>query len=209
MRRLSFFFLLAFLLSTCAPAEPVSDQSVVTVYATPSAGPWLSELYDCANAASVVLNLTPDAPQILLRVGEPAGLSTPSFQIDTEDILVVVHRLSPLQTLTLQQARDLFAGRGDPSIQVWIYDGATDVESVFEKTIMGGQSVVSSARLASDPQQMSDLLNADPTVVGVLPRHWKMGDTREIFVISSVPVLAITPTEPQGATRNLLACLQT
>jgi hypothetical protein len=56
---------------------------------------------------------------------------------------------------------------------------------------------------------MSDLLNADPTVVGVLPRHWKMGDTREIFVISSVPVLAITPTEPQGATRNLLACLQT
>jgi len=206
MRRISFFFLLSLLLLSCTPT-PAAPQ-IISVYATPAAGPWLSELYECANAASIVLNVSSDAPQILLRVGEPAGLSTPSFQIDSEDILVVVNRQSPLQNLTLQQARDLFAGRGGPSIQVWVYDGATDVESVFEKTVMGGQSLVSSAHLAADPQQMSDLLNADPAMVGVLPRHWKAGNTRDVFAISSVPVLAITPVEPEGQVRDLIACLQ-
>jgi hypothetical protein len=207
MKRISLLIiLLSFFISSCAPTT-VTPQ-IVTVYATPAAQPWLTELYGCANAASVILTITPESPQIYLRVGAPQGLSTPSFQIDSEDILIVVNRTSPIQNLTLEQARALFAGQGDAALQRWVYDHDQDVQEIFEQTVMGGRSIVSSAKVAAAPQQMSDRLMADPVAVGILPRHWKMGDARDVYTIPSVPVLAITPTEPQGSVRDLIACMQ-
>jgi hypothetical protein len=73
---------------------------------------------------------------------------------------------------------------------------------------MAGRSVTSFAKVATSPQQMSDLLNAEKSAVGILPRHWKMGDSRIVFEAGKVPVLAITKSEPQGIVRELLACLQ-
>jgi hypothetical protein len=55
---------------------------------------------------------------------------------------------------------------------------------------------------------MSDVLVNESNTVGILPRHWKVGDTREIFVVLTVPVLALTQSEPRGAIRELIACLQ-
>ena len=206
MRR--FTLLLAILLLTSCASPASGDTQIVSVYATPAAGPWLSELYDCANAASVILNVTPDAPDILLRLGEPRGLSSPAFQIDTEEILVVVHRVSPLQNLSIDQVQSLFGGQGDPSLQIWVYADSEDVQNIFEQTVMQSRNIVSSARVAVDPQQMSDLLNAEINAVGVLPRHWKMGNTREVFSAGMFPVLAITQSEPEGIIQDLIACLQ-
>jgi len=208
MRRITLFFLLSSFLFACVPAQPTDASQTVTIYATPAAQPWLDKLYACADSASVILNVEPGAPDILLRVGPPEGLSTPSFQIDTEDILIVVNRTSPLQNLTIEQARVLFAGQGDPSFRVWVYPAGEDVQAVFDQAVMDGRRVVSSARVAVTPQQMSDTLNADVTAVGILPRHWKMGTVRDVFTLPAVPVLAITPSEPQGLVRDLIACLQ-
>jgi hypothetical protein len=55
---------------------------------------------------------------------------------------------------------------------------------------------------------MSDTLVNQPNTVGILPRHWKVGDAREVFSVGTVPVLAITQNEPQGAVQQLIACLQ-
>jgi len=55
---------------------------------------------------------------------------------------------------------------------------------------------------------MSDTLNNEPNTVGILPRHWKAGDSRVIYTIPDVPVLAIATEEPQGAIRAVIACLQ-
>jgi hypothetical protein len=51
------------------------------------------------------------------------------------------------------------------------------------------------------------LVNQTNTV-GILPRHWKAGDSREVYIIPNIPVLAITQVEPQGAIKELIACLQ-
>jgi len=48
---------------------------------------------------------------IYIRIGEPDVLMTPAYQIDTEEILIVTHRESPVQNLTIEEARMLFAGR--------------------------------------------------------------------------------------------------
>jgi hypothetical protein len=55
---------------------------------------------------------------------------------------------------------------------------------------------------------MSDTLVNEPDTVGILPRHLKSGDLREVFSVATVPVLALTESEPQGTVRELIACLQ-
>jgi hypothetical protein len=203
------FFLV--LISSCSTNTPPTTPQLVTVYSTSAAQAWLSELYDCAGQQNnVVLSRVDDSSsaEIALRVGEPKNLTSSAFQIDKEDILIVTHRQSPVQNLSLEGAQALFAGQGDPSVQVWVYASEEDVQEVFEQFVMAGRSVTSSARVAVTPQQMSDTLVNESNAVGILPRHWKAGDDREVFMVATVPVLALTNSEPQGVIKELIACLQ-
>lgn len=202
------FLLLSLFLFSCAPETQISSQSpIVTVYATAAAGLWITELYACADEQSVVLNVTPDNPQIYLQVGVPANLVSPSYQIDEEEILIVTHRESPVQNLTLTEAQALFAGAGDPSVQVWVYASGEDVQISFDQLVMNERGVSSSARVAADPQEMSDTLNAEKNTVGILPRHWMVGDMREVYSAGIVPVLAIQTGEETETISSLLTCL--
>jgi hypothetical protein len=197
------------LISSCSTGTPLATPEVVTVYSTAAAEPWLPPVYECAGTLSVLNRVDdPAAAQIVLRVGEPAFLPSFAFQIDTEEILVVTHRQSPVQNLNLEGTRALFSGLGDPSMQVWVYASDADVQEAFDQLVMEGRIVFPDAMLASHPQQMSDTLVNEANTVGILPRHWKAGDSREIFSAGTVPVLALTNTEPQGIVKDLIACLQ-
>jgi len=154
------------------------------------------------------LSDSPSASDIHLQIGEPKYLSSFAYQIDKEEILIVTNRQSPVQNLTLEQAQTLFMGLGDPSVQVWVYASDEDVFGVFDQFVMQGRRVSSSARIAVNPQEMSDILNNESNAVGILPRHWKAGSVREVFSVATVPVLAITPSEPQGVINQLIGCLQ-
>jgi hypothetical protein len=211
MQKAFYCLLILFFVSitSCTTSTPSTTPQVVSVYSTSAAEPWLYSVYECAGTSSVISRVDdPSAAEIVLRVGEPAFLDTPAFQIDTEEILIVTHRQSPIQNLNLDGARALFAGSGDPSVQVWVYAPGEDVQEVFDQAVMEGSSVTSSARIAVHPQQMSDTLVNEVNTVGVLPRHWKAGDSRDVFTAAKVPVLAITSSEPQGVIQGLISCLQ-
>lgn len=181
----------------------------MNVYASASTHPWLADVYECAPAGIVVsVASDPTLADISLRLGEPHFVPASVYQIDTEDILIVTHRQSAVQNLTVTEARTLFAGQGDPSVGVWVHASGEDVQRAFEQAVMQGRSVTSSARLAASPQHMSDVLVNELNTIGILPRHWKAGDVRDVLTIPNVPVLAITNTEAQGAIRDLLSCLQ-
>jgi hypothetical protein len=204
-----FFFLSCFFLFSCTSTQTPEPSPVVSAYSTSAAEPWLSALYDCAGTATVISRLDDSASaDIVLRIGEPQFLIGSAYQIDSEDILIVTHRQSPVQNLTLESTRALFAGQGDPSAQVWVYGSDDDVQEVFDQVVMTGLSITSSARLAATPQQMSDTLVNEPNTVGILPRHWKAGNDREVFKVATVPVLALTKSEPQGLIKELISCLQ-
>jgi hypothetical protein len=177
------------------------------VYATSAAQPWLTELYTCAENLSVTLNITANEPDILLRVGEPENIISPAFKIDEEEILIVTNRESPIQNLTFAEVQELFA-QGSDSVKVWVYSSDADVQIAFDQLVMKGRSVTTFAGLATSPQQMSDLINAEKDAVGILPKHWKAGTVRGVFYAGIVPVLAITKEEPQGAVKDLISCLQ-
>lgn len=212
MRKLrtgSLFLLILFVSSCSTGTLPPPTPELVSVYATYAAEPWLSALYDCAGTSLILSRVDdPAAAAIALRVGEPRVVSSFVYQIGTEEILIVTHRQSPIQNLTMQEAGILFAGQGDPSVQVLVYASDADVQTVFDQFVMAGRVVTSQARLVATPQQMSDLLVNETNRVGILPRHWKAGDVREVLSVGMVPVLALTPTEPQGAVKDLIACMQ-
>jgi len=219
--KLASFVLCALALAACAPVVPPLTPQVVSVYASSSAQTWLAELYDCdAAGSSTVIEVAsdPNVAQIVLRLGQPTSLADPAYQVATEDILVVVHPQAGVGSLTADQVRALFlgqvtnwkeAGGNDLPVQVWVYAAGEDVQQIFQQAVLLGGPVTSLARLAVSAQDMSDSVGTTPGSVGVLTRHWKGGNTREAFLAASVPVLAITPSEPQGAVKELIGCLQT
>lgn len=201
-------FALIFLLAACTPSTPSVQAQVVSAYATSAATPWLADLYACAGKSNVVINISAQAPDILLQVGEPETLISPAYQIGEEELLIVTNRESPVQNLSLEEAQNLFAGQGDAPVQVWGYASEADVQLVFDQLVMKGRNVTSLARMAADPQEMSDVLNSEPNSVGILPKHWKAGSVREVYSAGMVPVLAITKQAPQSLVGELISCLQ-
>jgi len=207
MKRSILLFVLVIMLSSCGPATPTTESQAVKVYATSAAQPWLTKLYECAADSGAVLSVDADSPEIYLRVSEPDVLVSSAYQIDEEEILVVVQDENPMQNLTLTEVQGLFA-QGSPSAQVWVYSSEADVQIALDQLVMKGRSVFSSAKLAVSPQHMSDMLNSDPAAIGIMPSHWKMGSVREVFSAGTAPVLAVTKSEPQEAVIGLISCLQ-
>ena len=203
-------FVLMFLAASCAPANtPDPEVQIVSVYNTPATQPWLADIYACAQTGTVVrVTNNPNSADMSLRLGEPDYQPASVYQIDTEEILIVTHRQSPVQNMTMEEARALFAGQDDSSVTVWTYASGEDVQRVFEQAVMQGRSVTSQARMAVSPGHMSDTLNNEPNTVGILPRHWKVGDSRFVYTIPDVPMLALVNEEPQGVIQEIIACLQ-
>ncbi len=206
--RTSLLLLLSLLLVSCTAVAPSTPQ-IVDVYASAAAQPWLKELYACAQDASVILNMTAEAPQIQLRLGELDGWNGAVFQIGIEEIIIVAGMQSPPGTLTPDQVEAIFAGRGK-SIHAGLGDTQRGriLQRVFEQAVMNGRGVTSFARLAVNPAHMVEALSADVNAVGFLPRRWMKDGLWEMYVAASVPVLALTPSEPEGILRDLIACMQ-
>jgi hypothetical protein len=215
MKRYFAFFIIT-LLSACATPTPQSTPQIVSVYVSSAAYPWVSEFYNCASTSTVINLSDPQSADITLRLGEPDQLTKPAYQISTEDILVIAHPQSGVGSLTLDQVRSLFLGQAvnwkevggnDISVQVWSYPD-DDIQEIFSKSVMNGQPVTSSARLATSVQVMQGAVNAIPGSIGVLPRTLLEGEVKDIYTVAIVPVLAITKSEPRGAIKDLISCLQ-
>ncbi|MGC8856907.1 MAG: hypothetical protein ACP5QU_08915 [Anaerolineae bacterium] len=198
--------------TACAPGttSPPATQTVIGVFATPASRPWLEKFYPCAAKQQVALALTDLASaQLILRLGEPEGLSQPAFQIGEEQIEVVVPAGSPLRDLGREEVRALFVGQGQENVQVWVFSPASDVQQVFDRQLMGGQGITSLARLASGPEEMAEALSAQVNAIGLLPgRLVPPRGVRGVWILPGVPVIVIAAAPVEGGIQNFLACLQ-
>jgi PBP superfamily domain len=224
MKKKIIFLLLSFLLlSGCDSAAPAATPPMITVQYTAAAGPWLARLIGCAGRNVInselrsadTLNL--DHADMAIRYGETPGLTSPSYQIGTDEIIVIASRQNPVGKLSLQQVRGLFGGQIgnwkdvggiDAPVQVWVFALGEDVQQIFEKVGMGGSPVTSNARLATGPDEMARAIAQDVNAVGILPKSWNAEGVSELFTVVKVPVLASTPSEPQGTLLQILNCLQ-
>ncbi len=228
MKRIFAFLIPAcLLLSSCNSATPIATPTAppetIAVQYTSAAVPWLTGLYNCAGAYMVTAEqraadfLDPQAIDLAIRIGQPANLTFPSYQIGSEDILVIVNPQNPTSSLIAEQVRGLFNGQvlnwqevggSDAQVQVWTFSSGEDVQQIFEQTVLEGSQVTSTARLASGPDEMAQAIAIDVNAIGILTRHWKAGNVTEVYTVATVPVLATTRDTPQVAVQKLIACLQ-
>lgn len=225
MARLPYFSLLTsslLFLTSCSPATPTAAAEIITVQYTAAAAPWLVNLYDCAGENTILVEqraadyFDPNM-KLAIRIGEPINLDSPAYQIGTEDILVIVNPLNPINRLDGDQVRDLFSGQiqnwkdingTEAAAQVWVFTPSEDVQQIFEQIALRGAPITSLARLAAGPEEMAQAIVSDVNAIGILSRDWITANVASVFTAASVPVLAIPPAEPQGALAELLACLQ-
>ena len=216
-----------FFLASCAQeAPPEPEMQIVSVYATPATQPWLVEAFACAPRGTVIrVADSPAVADISLRLGEPELLAKFAYQIDTEEIVVVMNYARPLSELSLEQVGELFTGQvlnwndinpewGEAHIsksgevRAWVYAPGEDIQQVFDRLVLEGRPVASQARLAISPQQMHDEVANDESAIGFIPRRWFTTRVFEEVLIPDVPVLALVNEEPQGAIQAIIACLQ-
>jgi ABC-type phosphate transport system substrate-binding protein len=224
-RSFALIILACIMLPSCNSNTPTSATEQLTVQYTAATAPWLAGLYDCAGINVVTAEqraadfLDLQSVDLAIRIGQADDLTSPAYQIGSDGLLVIVNRQNPINALTAEQVSGLFSGQilnwqedkgSSPSapVQVWIFSSGEDVQQVFYRTAMGGSPVTSMARLATSPDEMSQAIANDVNAVGILTRHWKMGNVSEVFTVDTVPVLALTSGEPQGVVRKLLTCLQ-
>ena len=223
MKRLS--LLLTFLLAACAGNAPTAAATpqIIHVQYTFAAQPWLAEVYDCAGVNTVIAELRAanyfdlDQIDVTIRIGEPVFMTAPAYQIGSEEIVIVVNPQNQIGNLPAENVRSIFSGRitrwdelggKEAPVQVWVFASGEDLQQVFDAQVMGGIPVTSHARLAASPQEMINAIAADDNAIGILTRRWMESNLREVFASASVPVLAITSSEPQGAVQDILAYLQ-
>lgn len=203
------FVLPILLFTSCSPVNAtLLSQDAVTVFATFAAEPWLEELFVCANDLNIPVIVSAESPQITIRLGEPEWLVSSAYQIGEEELLVATHQDGLLQQLSLPEVQEVFSGQANPEVQAWGYAPHTDMQVLFDQLVMKERGAAAFAGMVVSPQQLVDLMNAHPNRVGLLPSHWVSGNIREIYSVGTVPVLALTDGEPQGAVGELIACLQ-
>jgi hypothetical protein len=205
------------LLAGCGTSTPQASPQLVNVYVTSAAYPWVSDLYDCASTSAAINLSGPQSAELTLRLGVPEHLTTPAFQISTEEVLVIVHPRSGVASLTLDQVRSIFLGQvinwkeiggNDIPIQVWSFSPDEDVQVTFSQTVMDGQPITSLARLAVSGEGMAEDIGNNPGSVGILPRRLMTANIQNVFTAAKVPVLIITKSAPTGIINDLIGCLQ-
>jgi hypothetical protein len=210
---------------TVNTTSTTTSATVLTVEYTPSLS-WLRPaLNQCATQWNVEL-LTYEAPAdvldfsngIALRWGAPLSVAGAASQINTDNLAIIVNPKNNIKSLSLADLQAIFQGattnwNNDAStpIQVWIYSGTDDVETVFRSLVQPSRISIQ-AHLAPDPEAMRQAVAADPNAIGFLPAHWLDSSIKAVTIdgLSSTaqPILALTSSTPKGITRSWLLCLQ-
>jgi len=223
MKHFLVIVILALLLTACESIEPTVPVGSITVQYTNAASPWLSELSACAgdmtvNAVPRAANLIdPQSADMAIVIGSTPGRNSNAYQIDEEELMVILNAQNPVKSLTTEQARDLFTGLIkswdavgglDAPVEVWVFSPGDDIQQIFVITFLAGSSVTSDARLATSMEEMRQAIAGNVNAVGLLNGSWTMNDLTTAFSISGLPVLVLTQGEPLDTIQRVISCLQ-
>jgi hypothetical protein len=205
------------------PPEPTPAPDIVHVAITPSARDTGLAVSTCAAAIGgaqfeiTEVYASQAEADLLIRLGEPTPAPGFAAQIAREDLVVVIHPDNPAGSLTLDEVQQLFTGKiqnwaeiggEDAPVQVWSLLPADETRAAFTSGVLENGMIATTAYLAPTPEIMADTIASTPNAIGFLARSWSSGPLTAILPGVSMPVLVVAENEPQGAARELVACLQ-
>jgi phosphate transport system substrate-binding protein len=216
------FLLLSACTSTDIPTE-TPETVTLTVVISPAVFPVRLAVSTCgAQTPEAVVfireGFTGQADaDLVIRLGEPDNFPLFVAQVAQEEIVLVVNPGNQAALMTLDQVADVFSGRirnwsviggSDAEIQVWTFMEADETRQIFDREVLGGGKVVPSALLAPHPSAMLEAISRDSLAVGYIPKAWSTDEVSTILLGIQLPVLVVADEVPQGAARELVACLQ-
>ena len=111
-------------------------------------------------------------------------------------------------------------GSGQP-IQIWVLPDSEPTRQIFDATLQLVQPLAANAMLAPSPGAMVTAISKDPGAIGYVPQSFLnsrgLTNSKKVKIVNldapirdelHQPVIAITRTEPAGAMRDLVVCLQ-
>ncbi len=219
----SFLILICTIFAACEHSALSPTPTPITVQYTSASAPWLGLIFNCAGLNVVHAEQRAadyhdqQSIDIAIRIGQPAQLSLPAYQIGIEDIIIVTNPQNPVKSLSGSQVRGLFTGQimtwdvvggSKAEVNVWVYSPDEDIQQIMDEKALQGNLVTSTARLAGGPEEMVQAIANDENAVGILTRRIKDSDVYSVNNVLTVPVLAISKVGETGAVQDLLACLQ-
>lgn len=214
--------LLAGLLAGCGSpaAAPVPLRLAISPAAYPVAQAVMACLPSDGSVAVAIDSVYPSEIdyaeyELYIRLGGDRDSSF-AARLAEERIVLITSAGVGLSSLSSLQAADLLSGRlsnwgqlGGPDAAVLLFlPPASDetVQAISSNLVRGTFS--SQALLAFGPEIVLDNVAGNQTAAGLLPAAWVDARVSAFDYNISLPVLALAAQTPQGAARNLLACLQ-
>jgi hypothetical protein len=199
------FLLFFYFLVSCTTPQQNTQTQVITINYSPFTEFQMDEVFACANNLSIILKVTDQTPEIYFQFGEPDVLLDFAYQINEEEIIVVVNKQNEMQNVSIKEIQNLF---GTQMMQVWVYPSDSEMQNVLNQFVMKGRSVSSFANVVVSPKQAVEKIESESNAIGFIPKSLLNENLKEIYSIGIFPILALTETEPQGAVKSLLGCLQ-
>ncbi len=221
-------WLYAILAAGCAAPPlappPIPTPQVVRIQYAPGMVPLLPPLSACFGELPALAprmeerpptRLEPSTADLTLWWGEAPPESGFAYLLGYDSLRVVVSAQreggepTPFEMAALYRGYTPSESESAPaaSPEAWTYPQGHPFRQEFEASLLEGASVTTAARLVPHPQAMLEGMEANPQAVGYLPSFWVSAAVRPLAIpLPSQPVLALSPQEPQGAVRNLLAC---
>ena len=231
--------LLLALLAACGPAPATEETAleVVHLQTTPALAHWLPKAAECADAipnlglASEIaepsaLNL--DSAEIILRLGSPQADDPYTAVMGMESFALIAGDQVPLDSLSVESLRSIFAGEwtlwsqvpeaenladAELPLSLFTYPIGNELEELFSQTYLDGKAPLGNHQRYSTTDKLADLLTENPYSLGYalasqVPAGFR---TIEITGLEQDPVfyvLAVTAVDPEGGLKQLLLCLQ-
>lgn len=234
LSRFCFIWLILLIQAACStpPTSPPAPTPQVVTVSLPTALRPLNEVLNTCRVAhpelAIIVNEAPatalevEPGKLVFWLGVPPTDTGYSAPIATEEILVIINPANDIDELSAGEVRSLFTGRtthweeagiSTVEVQVWVYPEGNEIRRIFD-TATEGAIITTQARLAPSPAAMLEATSDDPAAIGYLPRAWLNTGVKSVSLDEETsaalrqPVLVLASSEPEGAGRTLLLCLQ-
>ncbi len=217
---------LALLSAACARVEyapPPPTPQTLSVSYTPALGWIQSPLNTCASAMpQVALFVEENPPQvsstaaIALRYGPLPEENTTGYAalLGMDTLVVIAHPDIPsgqLETLDVRQHYTSLMSE----YTTFSYSTEDELRQAFDSLVLQGQRVSPHSLLAPNPAAVQQAISEGEEAIGYATQNWLNNFSGQSAPLTSptgellqLPILAITPEEPQGLTRLFVTCLE-
>jgi hypothetical protein len=225
--KITLWIFLFWIAAACSPIQleppPPSPQPVHLAVST-AIDPILKEsIHKCAvqePKISAIVDVYPSSllpekkADITIQLGEQVPLNGyHAYQLGWEKIYIIANPAVNIDQIGQETILNIFSSE-KPSLSPITYPEGHILQDIFKGVFLDDREFSPNALIAANPEVMVKGIRQDPNAIGYAPDYWINNGVKilqldiEFQNALRLPVLAITPLEPDPIMQKFLICLQ-